>query len=246
MGGIEISPENPAFSGFIFKIQANMDPKHRDRIAFLRICSGRYRQGMKMRHVRIGKDIKVSDAVTFMAGERMHAEEAFAGDIIGPHNHGAVQIGDTFTEGENLRFMGVPNFAPELFRRVRVRDPLKTKQLEKGLTQLSEEGATQVFKPLTRNEMIVGAVGALQFDLVAFRLNDEYKADCIYDDANVYTARWVYGEDERKLEEFRRKQADNLAIDGGGYLAYLASSRANLSLTVERWPDLRFVATREH
>ena len=125
----------------------------------------------------------------------------------------------------------MPNFAPELFRRVRVRDPLKTKQLEKGLTQLSEEGATQVFKPLTRNEMIVGAVGVLQFDLVAFRLNDEYKADCIYDDANVYTARWVYCDDEKKLEEFRRKQADNLAIDGGGYLTYLAPSRANLTLT---------------
>ena len=241
-----VEPDEDAFSGFVFKIQANMDPKHRDRIAFLRICSGRYRQGMRMRHVRVGKEIKISDAVTFMAGKRMHAEEAFPGDIIGLHNHGAVQIGDTFTEGENLRFMGVPNFAPELFRRVRVRDPLKTKQLEKGLTQLSEEGATQVFKPMTRNEMIVGAVGALQFDLVAFRLNDEYKADCIYDDANVYTARWVYSNDEKKLEEFRRKQAENLSIDGGGYLAYLAPTRANLMLTQERWPDLRFAATREH
>ena len=215
-------PDEDAFTGFVFKIQANMDPKHRDRIAFLRICSGQYRTGMRMRHVRIGKDIKVSDAVTFMAGDRVHAEEAFPGDIIGLHNHGSVQIGDTFTEGESLRFTGVPNFAPELFRRVRVRDPLKTKQLEKGLEQLSEEGATQVFKPLARNEMIVGAVGALQFDLVAFRLNDEYKADCLYDDANVYTVRWVYADDEAKLDEFRRKHADNLAIDGGGYLAYLA------------------------
>ena len=241
-----VQPDEAPFSGFVFKIQANMDPKHRDRIAFLRICSGRYRQGMRMHHVRIGKDTKVADAVTFMAGERLHADEAFPGDIIGLHNHGAIQIGDTFTEGEDLRFTGVPNFAPELFRRVRVRDPLKTKQLEKGLTQLSEEGATQVFKPLTRNEMVVGAVGALQFDLVAFRLNDEYKADCLYEDANVYTARWVYADDDRKLEEFRRKHAENLAIDGGGYLAYLAPSRANLMLTEERWPDLRFAATREH
>jgi peptide chain release factor 3 len=241
-----VEPDETPFSGFVFKIQANMDPKHRDRIAFLRICSGRYRQGMRMHHVRIGKDMKVADAVTFMAGERMHAEEAFPGDIIGLHNHGAIQIGDTFTEGEHLRFTGVPNFAPELFRRVRVRDPLKTKQLEKGLTQLSEEGATQVFKPLTRNEMVVGAVGALQFDLVAFRLNDEYKADCIYEDASVYTARWIYSDDDRKLEEFRRKHADHLAIDGGGYLAYLAPSRANLTLTEERWPDLRFASTREH
>ncbi|HTO59401.1 MAG TPA: peptide chain release factor 3 [Pseudomonadales bacterium] len=241
-----VSPDEQKFSGFVFKIQANMDPAHRDRIAFLRICSGRYRQGMRMHHVRIDKDLKVSDAVTFMAGERMHADEAFPGDIIGLHNHGAIQIGDTFTEGEDLRFTGVPNFAPELFRRVRVRDPLKTKQLERGLTQLAEEGATQVFKPLTRNEMVVGAVGALQFDLVAFRLNDEYKADCIYEDANVYTARWVYSDDERKLEEFRRKHEENLAIDGGGYLAYLAPSRANLTLTQERWPDLRFASTREH
>jgi peptide chain release factor 3 len=241
-----VEPAEAAFTGFVFKIQANMDPKHRDRIAFLRICSGRYEQGMRMRHVRIGKDVKVSDAVTFMAGDRLHAQQAFPGDIIGLHNHGSIQIGDTFTEGEELRFVGVPNFAPELFRRVRVRDPLKGKQLEKGLTQLSEEGATQVFKPLTRNELIVGAVGVLQFDLVAFRLNDEYKADCIYDDANVYTARWVYCDDERKLEEFRRKQADNLAIDSGGYLTFLAPSRANLMLTQERWPDVRFAATREH
>ncbi len=241
-----VLPDEDTFSGFVFKIQANMDPKHRDRIAFLRICSGRYRTGMRMRHVRIGKDIKVSDAVTFMAGDRVHADEAFPGDIIGLHNHGSVQIGDTFTEGEDLRFTGVPNFAPELFRRVRVRDPLKTKQLEKGLEQLSEEGATQVFKPLARNEMIVGAVGALQFDLVAFRLNDEYKADCLYDDANVHTVRWVYAQDPVKLEEFRRKHAESLAVDGGGYLAYLAPTRTNLVLTQERWPDIRFAATREH
>jgi peptide chain release factor 3 len=223
-----------------------MDPRHRDRIAFLRICSGNYRAGMRMRHVRLGKDIKVSDAVTFMAGDRVQADAAYAGDIIGLHNHGSIQIGDTFTDGESIRFIGVPNFAPELFRRVRVKDPLKSKQLEKGLTQLSEEGATQVFKPLTRNDLIVGAVGVLQFDLVAFRLNDEYKADCIYEDANVYTARWVYSDDAAKLDEFRRKQADNLAIDGGGYLTYLTPSRANLMLTQERWPQIRFAQTREH
>jgi peptide chain release factor 3 len=241
-----VTPDEPTFSGFVFKIQANMDPKHRDRIAFLRICSGRYRAGMRMYQVRTGKELKVSDAVTFMAGDRVQADEAFPGDIIGLHNHGGVQIGDTFTEGETLRFTGVPNFAPELFRRVRVRDPLKGKQLEKGLTQLSEEGATQVFKPLTRNEMIVGAVGVLQFDLVAFRLRDEYKADCIYEDAAVHTARWVYSDDARKLDEFRHKHAEHLAIDGGGFLTYLAPSRANLVLTEQRWPELRFAPTREH
>jgi peptide chain release factor 3 len=241
-----VRPEEEAFTGFVFKIQANMDPKHRDRIAFVRVCSGRYRPGMRMHQVRSGKDVKVTDAVTFMAGDRVQAEEAFPGDIIGLHNHGSIQIGDTFTEGEDIRFKGVPNFAPELFRRVRVRDPLRSKQLDTGLTQLAEEGATQVFRPLERNDLIVGAVGALQFDLVAFRLKDEYRADCLYEDAAVYTARWVYADDPRDLDEFRRKCADNLALDGGGYLAYLAPTRANLVLTQERWPQIRFAATREH
>jgi len=241
-----VEPTEPAFSGFVFKIQANMDPKHRDRIAFLRICSGAYRHGMRMHQVRTGKEAKVNDAVTFMAGDRVQADEAYAGDIIGLHNHGSVQIGDTFTEGEQLRFKGVPNFAPELFRRVRARDPLKSKQLERGLTQLAEEGATQVFRPLVRNELIVGAVGALQFDLVAFRLEDEYRADCIYEDAAVHAARWVYCDDAKRFAEFKRKCEDALAEDGGGYLTYLAPSRANLVLTQERWPDVRFVATREH
>jgi peptide chain release factor 3 len=241
-----IRPEEDAFSGFVFKIQANMDPKHRDRIAFLRVCSGRYRPGMRMHQVRNRKDVKVTDAVTFMAGDRVQAEEAFPGDIIGLHNHGSIQIGDTFTEGEDVRFKGVPNFAPELFRRVRVRDPLKSKQLDIGLTQLAEEGATQVFRPIERNDLIVGAVGSLQFDLVAFRLRDEYRADCVYEDAAVYTARWVYADDPKQMEEFRRKCADHLALDGGGYLTYLAPTRANLVLTQERWPGIRFAATREH
>ena len=241
-----VDPAETTFSGFVFKIQANMDPRHRDRIAFMRVCSGHYEPAMRMHHVRLDKDAKVSDAVTFMAGERAQAETAYPGDIIGLHNHGSIQIGDTFTEGESLRFKGVPNFAPELFRRVRSRDPLKGKQLEKGLTQLSEEGATQVFRPLERNELILGAVGALQFDLVAFRLQDEYRADCAYDDAAVYTARWVYCDDAAKLEEFQRKHTIHLAVDGGGHLTYLAPSRANLALVQERWPDVRFAATREH
>lgn len=241
-----VLPSESAFTGFVFKIQANMDPKHRDRIAFLRVCSGSYLHGMKMRHVRLGKDVKISDAVTFMAGDRQQAEEAFPGDIIGLHNHGTIQIGDTFTEGEALRFKGVPNFAPELFRRVRVRDPLRTKQLDKGLLELAEEGASQIFRPLNRNETVVGAVGVLQFDLVSFRLQDEYRADCVYEDANVHSARWVQCEDEQMLDDFQRKHADQLAIDGGGYLTYLAPTRANLMLVEERWPKIRFSKTREH
>ncbi len=241
-----VAPTDEKFSGFVFKIQANMDPKHRDRIAFLRVCSGAYRHGMKMKHLRLGKDIKVTDAVTFMAGDRTQAEEAFAGDIIGLHNHGTIQIGDSFTEGEVLKFKGVPNFAPELFRRVRARDPLRAKQLEKGLDQLAEEGASQVFKPLRNNDYIVGAVGSLQFDLVSYRLQDEYRADCVYEDAAVFGARWVECDDAKILADFRRKAHDNLAIDGGGYLTYLAPSRANLMLTEERWPEVRFLKTREH
>ncbi|MGI9327204.1 MAG: peptide chain release factor 3 [Pseudomonadales bacterium] len=241
-----VIPEEANFSGFVFKIQANMDPKHRDRIAFLRVCSGRYDHGMRIRHVRLGKDIKISDAVTFMAGDRVQAEQAYAGDILGLHNHGTIQIGDSFSQGETLAFKGIPNFAPELFRRVRVRDPLKSKQLEKGLDQLSEEGATQVFKPLVRSEMIVGAVGTLQFDLVAHRLQDEYRADCLYEPTNIFTARWIRCDDQKKLAEFRAKNETSLALDGGGYLTYLASSRANLQLAQERWPDVEFAHTREH
>ena len=169
-----VEPGESAFSGFVFKIQANMDPKHRDRIAFMRICSGKYQKGMKMRHPRIGKDVRVSDAFSFKAGERVAVEEAIAGDIIGLHNHGTIQIGDTFTEGEELKFIGIPHFAPELFKRIRLADPLKAKQLNKGLDQLCEEGATQVYRPLTNNDIILGAVGVLQFDVAQQRLRDEY------------------------------------------------------------------------
>jgi peptide chain release factor 3 len=242
----EVAAIEPSFSGFIFKIQANMDPNHRDRIAFMRICSGQYSKGMKMRHNRIGKEIKIADAVTFLAGDRSQAEAAVSGDIIGLHNHGTIQIGDTFTEGEELKFQGIPHFAPELFKRIRLTDPLKVKQLQKGLTQLSEEGSTQVFMPLRNNDLIVGAVGALQFEVVAFRLKDEYKVDCLYEPVTVYVARWVDSKNKAKLDEFRKKAYENLAVDGGGYLTYLAPTRVNLSLMEERWPDIEFRATREH
>ncbi len=242
----EVKPTEETFSGFVFKIQANMDPQHRDRIAFMRVCSGMYEKGMKMRQVRIGKDIKVANAITFMASEREQVENAYPGDIIGLHNHGTIQIGDTFTQGEILKFAGIPNFAPELFRRVRLKDPMKMKALQKGLDQLSEEGASQVFKPLNNNDLIVGAVGVLQFDVVAFRLKNEYGVDCGFEPVNVQTARWVTCEDERKLAEFRNKASENLAIDSAGSLTYLAPTRVNLELTTERWPEIVFHATREH
>lgn len=242
----EISADEDKFSGFVFKIQANMDPKHRDRIAFCRIVSGKYEKGMKMHQTRIGKDVRISDAVTFLAGDRSHTEEAYAGDIIGLHNHGSIQIGDTFTAGEKFRFNGIPNFAPELFKRIRLKDPLKQKQLQKGLIQLSEEGAVQVFRPLTNNDLIVGAVGVLQFDVVVARLKAEYNVDALYEGVSVATARWVYCDDQKKLDEFRRKSETNLALDGSDNLAYIAPTMVNLSLAQERHPDIVFRATREH
>lgn len=240
-----VDPEDQSFSGFVFKIQANMDPKHRDRIAFMRICSGSYRQGMKMRHVRIGKEVRISDAVTFLAGDRTQADQAWSGDIIGLHNHGTIQIGDTFTAGKDFRFVGVPHFAPELFRRVRLLDPLKSKQLRAGLTQLSEEGATQIFMPLINNDLILGAVGILQFDVVVFRLREEYKVECTYEPVKVNTARWIECSDQKILSEFRRKAESNLALDGGGHLTYLAPSRVNLTLAEDKWSDIEFRNTRE-
>ncbi|WKS98873.1 peptide chain release factor 3 [Gallibacterium salpingitidis] len=234
------------FSGFVFKIQANMDPKHRDRVAFLRIVSGKYEKGMKLRHIRIGKDVVISDALTFMAGDRSQVEESFAGDIIGLHNHGTIQIGDTFTQGEELKFTGIPNFAPELFRRIRLKDPLKQKQLLKGLVQLSEEGAVQVFRPLINNDLIVGAVGILQFDVVVSRLKTEYNVEAIYETVNVATARWVECSDAKKFEEFKRKNEQYLALDGGDNLTYIAPTMVNLNLTQERYPDVVFFKTREH
>ncbi|WP_097460972.1 peptide chain release factor 3 [Mangrovitalea sediminis] len=242
----QIEPEEELFSGFVFKIQANMDPLHRDRVAFMRIVSGRYEQGMKMRHVRIGKDVRIADALTFMAGDRERADEAYAGDIIGLHNHGTIQLGDTFTSGEELRFTGIPNFAPELFRRIRLRDPLKSKQLQKGLIQLSEEGAVQVFRPLRNNDLIVGAVGVLQFDVVVHRLKSEYKVEAMYEPINVATARWVTCDDARKFEEFERKCYDNLALDGSDNMTYIAPTMVNLQLSQERYPDVSFHKTREH
>jgi peptide chain release factor 3 len=244
--GLEITADQPSFSGFIFKIQANMDPKHRDRVAFMRIVSGQYEKGMKMHQVRLGKDVRIADALTFLAGDREHVEEAFPGDIIGLHNHGTIQIGDTFTGGDNFKFTGIPNFAPELFRRIRLKDPLKQKQLLKGLVQLSEEGAVQVFRPLTNNDLIVGAVGVLQFDVVVHRLKSEYNVEAIYENINVATARWVSSKDAKKLDEFQRKAESNLALDGGDNLTYIAPTMVNLNLAKERYPDIVFTHTREH
>ena len=241
----DVDPLEEKLSGFVFKIQANMDPQHRDRIAFFRVCSGMYKKGMKMRHVRIGRDVQVANAMTFLAADRGHVEEAYPGDIIGLHNHGTIRIGDTFTQGEELKYTGIPNFAPELFRRAVLKDPLKMKALQKGLEQLSEEGATQLFRPLRNNDLILGAVGVLQFDVVAQRLKDEYKVECVFEAVTVATARWVGCDDDKIMQKFREKAYENLALDQAGELVYIAPTRVNLNLAMERHPELAFHATRE-
>ena len=241
-----VLPTESKFSGFVFKIQANMDPNHRDRIAFLRVCSGEFKKGMRLYQVRTKRQIPVHKALTFMAGDRSLVEEAYPGDIIGLHNHGGIQIGDVFSQGESLQFVGIPHFAPELFRAVRPKDPLKMKALTKGLTELSEEGATQVFRPLKNNQIILGAVGVLQFDVVAHRLEFEYQVDCIYENISIATARWVDSDNEKALKLFETKAHANLATDGSGELTYLAPTMVNLQLAQERHPDIVFHETKEH
>ena len=242
-----VLPSETPFSGFVFKIQANMDPAHRDRIAFLRVCSGRFERGMKIRHLRLNREIKVSSVVTFMAASREQVEEAYAGDIIGLPNHGNMQIGDSFSEGELLQFTGIPYFAPDFFRAVRIRNPLKIKQLHKGLQQLGEEGAVQVFKPVNSGDLVLGAVGVLQFEVVASRLLNEYGVDAVFEGTSISSARWISCDDKKILADFERSSAGhNIAFDAAGNMAYLASSGVNLKLTQERWPQLTFHATREH
>ncbi len=241
-----VEPAETAFSGFVFKIQANMDANHRDRIAFLRVCSGHFERGMKIRHLRINREIRVSNVVTFMASSREQVEEAYAGDIIGLPNHGNMQIGDSFSEGEPLQFTGIPYFAPDFFRSVRIRNPIKVKQLHKGLQQLGEEGAVQVFKPVNGGDLILGAVGVLQFDVVASRLQGEYGVDAVFEGTNTTSARWVTCDDKKMLADFEKALFNNVAYDAAGNMAYLAPNSVNLKLTQERWPKVTFHTTREH
>jgi len=241
-----VSPSETPFSGFVFKIQANMDANHRDRIAFLRVCSGRFQRGMKIKHLRLDREIRVSNVVTFMASSREQVGEAYAGDIIGLPNHGNMQIGDGFSEGELLQFSGIPYFAPDFFRSVRIRNPIKVKQLHKGLQQLGEEGAIQVFKPVSGGDLILGAVGVLQFDVVASRLMAEYGVDAIFDGTSISSARWITCGNKEMLADFEKSLAHNIAYDAANNMSYLAPNSVNLKLTQERWPQVIFHTTREH
>jgi peptide chain release factor 3 len=241
----QVRPDEESFSGFAFKIQANMDPAHRDRIAFVRICSGKFTRGMKVFQTRLDKQVTLSNATIFMAQDRTHVEEAYPGDIIGIHNHGTIGIGDSFCEKELLSFTGIPSFAPDHFRRVRLKNPLKTKPLLKGLSQLAEEGAVQFFRPLLGNSYILGAVGVLQFDVTMARLKAEYGVDADYEPVTFAAARWVTSDDKKQLAAFEKEKHASLAYDSQGKLAYLASSLWRLENAMEEWPAIRFHKTRE-
>ncbi|WP_018410598.1 peptide chain release factor 3 [Methyloversatilis thermotolerans] len=241
-----VEPTEEKFSGVVFKIQANMDPAHRDRVAFVRVCSGHFERGMRMKVSRNGKDIRPNNVVTFLSQRRELLEEAFAGDIIGIPNHGTLQLGDTLTEGETLQFTGLPFFAPELFQGVEVKDPLKTKQLRAGLEQLGEEGAIQVFRPLAGGTLLLGAVGQLQFEVVIHRLKTEYGCDARLEPTRYMMARWVTCDDERELKRFIDANAHRIAYDAVDAPAFLATMRAELNVAQEKWDKIKFHAMREH
>jgi peptide chain release factor 3 len=242
----EVRPDESALSGVVFKIQANMDPAHRDRIAFVRLCSGRFERGMSLYVNRTGKTLRPTGVVTFLSQRRDRVDEAYAGDIIGIIARGGLQLGDTVSEGEPLQYTGLPFFAPELFRSVELADPMRSKQLYRGLQELGEEGAIQVFRPVLGNTMLLGAIGLLQFEVVAHRLKSEYGVEVRMSPANHFGARWVSADDEAELRRFCEDNKAKMATDAAGEPAYLLSSRYDLELTQKHWPLIHFHAMREH
>jgi peptide chain release factor 3 len=239
-----VDPFENKVSAFIFKIQANMDPKHRDRIAFARIVSGRFRKGIKLKHVRSGKTMAIHNAQLFLAQDREIAEEAYAGDIIGIPNHGNLRIGDSLTEGEEIRFTGVPSFAPEILQKVRAEDPMKAKHLGRALEQLAEEGAARVFKPNLGSDYVVGVVGALQFDVLADRIRTEYQVPCTFEPTTLMTAEWVEGE-PREVKQFSDQNRASMAVDHAGAPGYLARNNWHLDKAKEDFPSLKFLKVKE-
>ena len=240
-----VEAEEKKFTGFVFKIQANLDKSHHDRMAFVRITSGQYLRKMKMHHVRLGRDISVNNATTFLARDRVVTEEAWAGDIIGLHTHSGLKVGDTLTQGEKLKFTGIPAFAPELFKRARLLDPMRSKALVKGLEQLSEEGAAQLFRPIEGSDYILGALGHLQFDVIQSRLEMEYKVRAIFEAVPLGAARWVTSDDEQALKKFQRENQHRLYLDIAGNLTYLVQSQWAIDYAKEQYPDINFASTIE-
>ncbi len=241
----EVKSDENKVSGFIFKIQANMDPKHRDRIAFMRLCSGHFKRGMTLKLVRTQKEIKVPTPVMFLAQERELAEDAYAGDIIGIPNHGVLKIGDTLTEGENLHFTGIPSFAPELLKSVRALDPLKSKHLTNALNQIAEEGGASIFKPVVGAEWVVGVVGALQFEVMADRIRTEFNIPVIFEPTQYYTARWISSDDKAQMQKFLEANKLNIATDYNGDNVFLARNAWHLNKSQEDFPLVKFSKTKE-
>jgi len=241
----EVKPTDTKVTGFVFKVQANMDPNHRDRIAFVRLCSGHFKRGMKLLHIRSEKQIAVNNAVLFLARDRELAEDAYAGDIMGIPNHGTLRIGDTLTEGETLRFLGVPSFAPELLQRVHIGDPMKAKHMRRALEHFAEEGASQVFKPLIGSEWVVGVVGPLQFEVLAARIEAEYGLPAKFESAGVEAARWIECDDPVVLKKFTEAMRSSLAEDHDGALVFLARNAWHMNRTQEENPEIKFLKTRE-
>lgn len=240
----EVDPTEDKVSGFVFKIQANMDPKHRDRIAFLRLVSGKFKKGMKLKHVRSGKTLAIHNAQLFLAQDREVAEEAYAGDIMGIPNHGNLRIGDTLTEGEVVRYTGVPSFAPEILQKVRADDPMKAKHLGRALEQLAEEGAARVFKPFLGSDWVVGVVGPLQFDVLSDRIRTEYQIPCKFEPTTLMTAEWIEGE-AREVKAFTDQNRASMATDHAGAPVYLARNNWHLDKAKEDFPSLKFLKTKE-
>jgi peptide chain release factor 3 len=241
-----VEPGEEAFSGLVFKIQANMDPAHRDRMAFVRVCSGRFERGLKVQHQRASREVRLANAMLFQARERSGVEEAFPGDIIGIPNHGTLRIGDTLTEGPPVRFTGIPSFAPEHFRKVRIENALRAKQLGKGLQHLCEEGAIQLFRPLINTDYVLGAVGPLQFDVIRERMSAEYNVDIALETLPYELAFWVDSDDAGQMERFTEQEAMKLARDADGDLVFLAASRFWMDRAREKWPAIDFRGTKEH
>lgn len=241
-----VKPDEKKLTGVVFKIQANMDPAHRDRIAFVRVLSGEFKPGMKFKVQRTGKDFRPTSVVTFLSNRRDRVENAYAGDIIGLTTHGGLQLGDSLTEGENLQFTGLPFFAPELFSAVELLDPMRSKQLQKGLMELGQEGAIQVFKPMLGSEMLLGAVGQLQFEVVQARLEAEYGVKVRLAPSRFNCARWVSSEKPGELKRFVEANQNRMVTDAANTQAFLATSRFDLEIMEKRWPDIQFYPMREH
>ncbi len=240
-----VEPAEPKMTGFVFKIHANMDPNHRDRIAFLKICSGTFERNHNYLHVRSGKQLKFSSPTAFMAEKKSVIDFAYPGDIVGLHDTGNFKIGDTFTEGEKLKFTGIPSFAPEQFRYIENADPLKFKQLAKGVDQLMDEGVAQLFVSSLNGRKIIGTVGALQFEVIQYRLEHEYNAACRWEPISIYKACWIESDNAAQLADFKRRKHTNMAVDKHGRDVFLADTSYGLALAQENFKDIRFHFTSE-